>query len=205
MYNLLIIFSLTLLGSPRDINEKGNKLYRRGKYEEALEQYKKAQVKDPKLMIVDYNIGCGQYKTKAYKEASEEFTKIISSLEKKELKEKAVYNLGNVLFKSGDLESSIEVYKQVLRLNSDDIDAKINLEFAQKMLEEREKQKQEEKDKNKDKKDQKQKDKQDKKEQKISNECAKNLLEALQQDEKSAKEKSTKKEKKARIGVVRDW
>ncbi len=230
MYSLFLLFALTLFDSPGYINKKGNKLYRQDKYEKALEQYKKAQVKDPKLMILDYNIGCSQYKMGEYKEALQSFTRIISSLEDKELKDKSIYNIGNTLFKSGDLESAIEMYKQSLRINPNDMNAKISLEFTQKKLEERKKQKQENKDK-KDKKDQKQKNKQnqdkdnqkqkdkkeqdkkqkkeqqekEKQEQKFSKESAKNLLEALQQDEKASKKKSTEKGKVGKIGVVKDW
>lgn len=218
--NLLLIFILTIFGSSRDLNEKGNKLYHNGKYTEALDKYKKAQVKDPKNMLIDYNIGCGQYKTSTYQDAVQAFTRIVSSLEDKNLKQKAIYNMGNVLFKSGNLENSIEMYKQALRMNPDDMDAKINLELAQKKLEEQQKQNQDKNQQNKqDKQQQKQQQKQEEnkqnkeqqekekkeQEQKMSQESAKNILESLQQDEKDAKEKSEAKGKQGKIAVEKDW
>jgi tetratricopeptide (TPR) repeat protein len=218
MHSLLVLFAFTLFGSPRGINEQGNRLYKDSKYEEALQKYKEAQVKDPKLMTVDYNIGCSQYKMESYQDAGQAFMRIISSLEEEKLKEKTFYNLGNVLFKSGDLENSMEMYKQALRMDPKDVDAKINLEFVQKTLEQakkdqKDKDKKEKEDKNKDKKEDKDKKKdkdkdKDKKkqeqEQKMSQEAAKNLLEALKEDEKDAKKKSQPKGRRGMRGG-KDW
>ena len=219
MNSLILIFTLTLFGSARGLINKGNKLYHNEKYKESLEAYKEAQVKIPKFMPLDYNIGCAQYKSNSYNEAVKGFTKIISSLESKELKQKAFYNLGNTMFKAGDLNNAIEMYKQALRLKPSDIDAKINLEFAQKMLKENEQQKkQDNKQKDKSKQDkEKQKEQKDKgnqdkekqkqeQEQKLSQQSAKDMLEALNQDEKSAKEKSQQKQAKRQQAIIlKDW
>lgn len=227
MYSILILFGVTIFGSVRDLNEQGNKLYRKEKYTEALEKYKQAQVRAPEIMLIDYNIGCGQYKAEAYKEAGQAFIKIISSLEDKKLKQKAFYNLGNVLVKGGELEGAIEMYKEALKLNSNDMDAKINLELTQKLLEEAQKQppdstgqeqqdqkdkqqdqkdkQQEEKDKQQEEKDKQQEEKEKQQEEKFSEEAAKSLLEALQQDEKDAKEKSQKATQKGRMLILKDW
>jgi tetratricopeptide (TPR) repeat protein len=197
----IIVFIFTFWSSVSSLTGKGNKLYRKDKYKEALEVYKKAQVKDPKQMKLDYNIGCAQYKIKSYNEALKSFTKIVSSLEDKKLKEKAIYNLGNAMFRLGNLKEAIEMYKQALKMNPTDLDAKINLEFAQKMLKESKKQQKKQK-----KDDQKNNQKKERKPKpKISPETAKNLLEALKEDEKRAKEKSQKQKRKRRKIVVKDW
>lgn len=213
MYKLLILIPL-IFGTARDLNEKGNKLYHKKQYKESLEAYKKAQVKEPTIMKLDYNIGCPQYKLQSYPEALQAFTKITSSLESKELKENAFYNLGNTMFKGGNLQNAVEMYKQALRLNPNDLDAKINLEFAQKMLKEGQKsqdqqkqdqQKQDQQKQEQQKQKQQQKEEQKKEESKISQDAAKSLLEALQQDEKHAKEQSQKKMARKEAVIIKDW
>lgn len=203
MHKFLLYFILIIFDSARDLNKQGNKLYHKEKYKEALEKYKEAQVKAPNLMIMDYNIGCGQYKTQSYNEGGQSFKRIISSLEDKDLKHKSFYNLGNVLFKLGELEGAIEMFKHALKLNPSDMDAKINLEFAQKLL--KEGQQPQQPDSTIQKEQQKNGQNKSDQEQKLSQEAAKSLLEVLQQDEKSAKEKSQKSTRKGRIAILKDW
>lgn len=228
MYNLLLIIPL-IFGSARDLNEQGNRLFRKKEYGTALEKYKKAQVKDPRIMTIDYNMGCAKYKVDSLDNSMQLFTKIISSLESKELKEKACYNMGNVMFKAGNLEMAIETYKQALRMNPDDMDAKINLEFAKKTLEQQKNQQQNQQnqqqnqdkqnqDKNKQNQDKKkqdqqkqdqQKQEQQKQEQQKQNqqkESAGNFLKTLEQDEKDTKQKSQHKAAaEGRIVIQKDW
>ena len=58
----------------------------------------------------------------------------------------AFYNKGNTHIIKNEYDKAIEAYKQSLRLNPNDVDAKKNLAFAKKMQKEQEK-----KDKNQDK------------------------------------------------------
>ncbi|MFA5033873.1 MAG: tetratricopeptide repeat protein [bacterium] len=224
MLNLLLFVVPMLLGSPRDLNEHGNKLYNKKDYGGALEKYKSAQVKDPRLMVIDYNMGCARYKVDSLEYAMSLFTKIMASLESKELKEKACYNIGNTLFKSGNLELAMESYKQALRMNPDDKDAKINLEFAQKMLEQQKQQQKDQKNQDKQNQDKQNQDKkqnqqqkeqqnkqdkqqqQDKQNQEQQKQNAQNILKSLEQDEKDTKQKSQQKNAKVgQIQILKDW
>ncbi|MDD5529769.1 MAG: tetratricopeptide repeat protein [bacterium] len=219
MFNLLLFVVPMLFGSPRDLNEHGNKLYNKKDYGGALEKYKSAQVKDPRLMVIDYNMGCARYKVDSLEYAMTLFTKIMASLESKGLKEKACYNMGNTLFKSGNLELAIESYKQALRMDPDDKDAKINLEFAQKMLEQQKQQQKDKKDQDKQNQDKKQnqqqkeqqnkqdkQQQQDKQNQEQQKQNAQNILKSLEQDEKDAKQKSQQKNAKVgQIKIFKDW
>ena len=54
----------------------------------------------------------------------------IAVFDKKELKEKYTYNLGNSYFKQGKLEEAESSYVEALKLDSNDIQAKKNLENA---------------------------------------------------------------------------
>lgn len=194
--------------SARSLNRQGNSLYYKEMYTEALVKYKQAQATDPKNMIFDYNIGCASYKNDSLKVAANAFLKLISSYEKIEVKEKSYFNLGNTLFKGGELDAAIEAYKQVLRLNPNDIDAKINLELAQKTKEKQVKENQEKNEEYEGEKDgdkqEKQEQGKDEQEQKFSEEEAKSLLKAVEEEEKKTKEKS-QKTRQEKAGVLRDW
>jgi hypothetical protein len=50
----------------------------------------------------------------------------------------ASYNLGNVALGGQQIDAAIEAYKQALRLQPDDMEAKYNLAYAQKMKQEQE-------------------------------------------------------------------
>lgn len=82
------------------------------------------------------------------------------------LRQRSVYNSGNIYFNSNELQKSIEQYKNALRLNPDDNNARHNLRVAQLRLQQQQDQNQEQ-NQDQDKKDQDQKDKeeQDKKDQ----------------------------------------
>jgi len=96
------------------------------------------------------------YKAGAYDKALE------SLVPKPDEKNAAVlYNQGNALAKSGQLEPAIKAYEKALALNPNDDDAKYNKELVEKALE---KQKQEQKKQDQQKKKDKQ-DKQDKSDQ----------------------------------------
>lgn len=61
-----------------------------------------------------------------------------------ELQPTAYYNLGNALLVGEDPAAAIDSYKQSLRLSPDNLDAKHNLELAQKLLEQQQQQEQQE-------------------------------------------------------------
>lgn len=193
----------------RGLITEGNKLYNKGKYEEALKMYKKAQVEAPEQGVTDFNIGCAQYKNKEFSKAIKSFKRVTASLEKKKMKAKAYYNLGNSLFRTGDLVGAVEMYKEALRRESDFLEAKINLEFVQKMIKQKKKKK--EKKEEKREKEKKEKKKEKKKEEKSHKKKKKekrsrSILKSLQEEERKVRKKIKEKEKKRmKIGIIRDW
>ncbi len=197
------MLSLGFGRSARSLNQKGNSLYKKGMYADALSSYKQAQAIEPQNMVFDYNIGCAYYKGDSLKGAGDSFLKIISSCEDEDIKEKAYYNIGNTLFRGSELDAAIEAYKQALRLNPEDTDAKINLELALKAKEEQ-KQEGEGESKEGEEKSKEGKEKEEEQEQKFTEEESRALLNAIEEEEKKAKQKS-QKATKGKIGILRDW
>jgi len=137
-----IAFCLALLldaevswGSLWGKNRKGNALYEKGQYDEALKVYKDAQLESPESSHLHYNMGNALYQKKKFKEATEEYQKALRS-DQPLIQEQTFYNLGNSAYRQGNFLEAIEFYKKALQLKPDDIDAKYNLEFVRKKLKE---------------------------------------------------------------------
>lgn len=116
-------------GSPRRDVSKGINLYHQQEYEKALSEFISALEKDPSRPEIAYDVGTALYKLERYPQAAE-VLKQLSSGQNKELSARAYYNLGNALINTGDIESAIQAYKQSLKLDPHDKDAKHNLELA---------------------------------------------------------------------------
>lgn len=150
---------------------EGNKQYEDGNFSEAEVQYRKALTEDPKSYKGKFNLGDAMYEQKNFDESGKLFNELAESNASNEVKSGANYNMGNSLMSASKYKEAIEAYKQALRQNPDDQDAKYNLEYARKKLIEQQQQQQnqdqnkdQDKDQNKDqdKKDEN-KDQQDKK------------------------------------------
>ena len=179
----------------------GNAYYKQGKFDEASQQYQS--------IFSDKNASDAQ-------------------------KAQAYHNIGNSLLQEKKYPESIDAFKNSLKMNPKDNDTRYNLAYAQSMLQQQQKQQQQQnkdnKDndkKNKDQTNKDQKNQQDKKEQdkdqqskdqqkkdeqkqaqvkkqKISKEYAEKILQALNNDEKNAQKKLSKKET-TRIQIEKTW
>ena len=132
-----------------------NKAFENEEYEEALNEYEKVSEDYPNRPEPDYNSANALYRLEDYEQAEEELDRAlgeVSNVEDEILADSIAastqFNLGNVLFQKEEYEEAIEAYKQVLRDNPDDEEAKHNLELAlrqqQQQQEEQQQQQQQE-------------------------------------------------------------
>ena len=125
---------------------KANKLYKEGKYDQALGLYNRALISRPDSALLNFNIGAADYKKGDYDMALKSFEKAALT-EDKLLESRANYNSGISQYKAAklkeniDLEAavnlmrqSLEHYKRARELNDKDEDAKINYAIAEKEL-----------------------------------------------------------------------
>ena len=108
---------------------EGNRFYREGKYQEALQRYSEAQLNDPGAPEIPYNLGNTLYRQGRYAEAVEEYRRSHSAADR-ELAQASYYNTGNSLFRLHRYGEAIGAYEEALRLDPKDPNAKQNLEIA---------------------------------------------------------------------------
>ena len=168
----------------------GTLAYEKGDFETATQKFEKAIETNASSLKGNFNLGNSLFKREKYEAAATHYQNAAAAATNKKEKAQALYNFGNTrlaqakgsmkqqgqgpatLDEKGQkyLEEAIDSYKNALRNNAQDYDAKNNLATAYKLLRQQEQQ-QENKDQNKDQnkdenKDQnKDKDEQDKKDQ----------------------------------------
>ena len=193
---MFCIFCCQLSAQKSDaVIHKGNELYKQKNYEASQQEYKKALTVNPKDATANYNNGNAQFRASKPEEAVESYNNTIENTTDKTVKEKAFYNKGVALSKQQKLQESIDAWKESLKLDATDNEARENL---QKALMELKKQQQQKNEENKDKKDKKQdqkKQEQEKPQQqqsKLNKQQVEQLLKALQQKEKEIQQKMQK-------------
>jgi Ca-activated chloride channel family protein len=237
LYRLVVLvaflfFSIAGLSQTNNYLLKGNQLYEQQKYKEAEADYSKALQKDPNNTTGLFNLGNSLYQQKLYDSSRKVMATTAGAAKDKSSKAAANYNIGNTYMSQQKWDDAVNAYKQTLRNNPQDADAKYNLSYAEQMMKKqqdknkqdkkkqnkdqnKDKQKQQNKDQdkqdkgqndNKDKKDDKDKDQQQPQSQpsKLSQQQADQLLNALQQEEKKLQDKM-KKEKGAPVKMEKDW
>ena len=141
---LLAIVTLLLAAcgsSAARYNNKGNAEFEDGNYVAAIDNYRSAQSEDPDVPEPYYNSGGSLYR-QGNLDSAETQLKQANRTAEGELAQRSNYNLGNTYYDSQNFESAIEAYKESLRLNPDDKDAKYNLELALKQQEQQQQQQQ---------------------------------------------------------------
>lgn len=158
---------------------KGNKLYEEKKYNDAEVLYRKALASDSTFYKAQYNLGDALYKEKQYDEAVKYYSKVLENpTTDNETKAKTHYNMGNSYLQSGldnrtdpaameKFKNAISSYQNSLKINPKDADAKYNLSYAKKMLQQMQQQNQQQQQNNQQ---QNQQQQQDNKENKDKNE-----------------------------------
>lgn len=149
---------------------KGNKEYSKEKYNNATESYSKALQLAPKDVRANFNQGDALFKLNQLDKAKEHFTIAANTSTNTDIKAKAHYNIGNILYKQEKWEESARAYKESLKLNPKDEQAKYNLMMAlSKIKKEGKGGKDNKKDDKQDKKQDKDKQQQDKNQQQNQN------------------------------------
>ena len=101
---------------------QGNSLYEQGKYDEALEAFKKFQKKTPEFFELHINIGNCLMKQEKYNEAIVEYNAFLEKAkeEKIELKAQALASIGEIHLKQDDMKKAQSFFMKSVELNPKD-------------------------------------------------------------------------------------
>lgn len=209
---------------------EGNKAYSEKRYSDAEAAYKKALQADPASMAATYNLAsslirqatAGEAGKKLNAEAAKLLNEVITTASDNRLATYAAYNLGNMAFNSQQWDQSIQYYKEALRRNPDDDNARDNLRLAQLKKSQSQNQdkdnKEQEKEKEQQKQDQQNQQPQQNNDQKqqpqqpqggISPENAEKILKAMENEEAATRARVQEAEKRkgaaGRRVVTKPW
>ena len=218
LFYLTFISTASFAQNDNQLLKKGNEAYNKKQFDIAGDDYKKAIEKNPANQKAAFNLGNAFYKSAKPEDALIAYDAAIQNSKLPADKSGAFYNKGVVLQNSKKLPECIDAYKNALRLNPTDEDARLNLQKALK-----EQQQQQQQQKEKDNKDQKKpKDDPSKKDQqkeqenkdndlpkpkpsKMTKKEAEEKLKALLQQEKKLQDKLRKVNAASPEKPEKDW
>lgn len=204
---LLFLLPVDSFSQTRDhFIRKGNGAYTEKKYDAAAENYLKAAEKDPTSEKAFYNLGNALYKKGKTDDAVHAYESSILHSKNPADKSAAWYNKGVVLQNDKKLAECIEAYKNALKLNPADEDARLNLQKAL-LKQKQEQQKEDEKKKQQQQKQQQNQKKDNPKPQpsKMTKKEAEEKLKALLQHEKNLQDKLRKADAASPEKPEKDW
>ncbi len=195
----------------RNFIREGNSFYNDKNFADAEKLYRKALEENPNSELAAYNLAASLIRQSGnsdinagnnpLKEASDILNNLARSADDSKIAEYANYNLGNISFNQQQYQQSIELYKNALRRNPNNDNARQNLRLAQLKLQEQQNQQQEQ-NKDKDQEEQQQnqnKDQQQQNDKKDEQKDNKNEEQKGVQDKKDNKEQQPPKQEQGKI------
>ena len=139
----------------RGLVRKGNREFKREQFEKSVDSYQRALQHDTTCFEAKYDLASALYRTERYDKAEKTLLSIVSDSTRTELERGEVaYNLGNTQFAQQKYKEALSSYRQAMRCNPNDEDAKFNYAFTKRLIQQQEQQQQQQnQDQNKDNQD----------------------------------------------------
>jgi len=126
---ILLLFAAPAHADLRTHVRAGNRLFKKGDYVGARGEFETAETDDPNAAFLPYNIGTTYYLEGKLDEARKAYERAWAMSSDPVLRSKVAYNLGHLLFTQGQTQDAIAQFKECLKLNPKDLDAKYNIEY----------------------------------------------------------------------------
>jgi len=150
---LLLLFALLAFGAAAQQHperrqvRKGNRAYEKGNYSDAAGRYLRALGADSASFEARYDLGNALHRQEMYDAAAEALQRAAAdSLAPAAHRAEAFYNLGNTQFRQKKYAEALESYKNALRLNPEDLQAKFNYAYVKKLLDDQNRENQQNQD-----------------------------------------------------------
>lgn len=191
----------------------GNRYYKQKQIDQSQKEYQEAVRQAPDNPAANYNLGNTQFRKNNFDEAAKSYDASIAHATDTPTREKGLYNKGVAMVKQQKLPESIDAWKNALKLDAHDDEARENLQKALLELKKQQSQQQKNQKNQKDKKDQKEEKKnQDQQQQqpkpqpsRLTKQQVEQLLKALQQKENEVQEKMNQNKAKSLTQPEKDW
>ena len=144
---VLLIVQAAFADSARDSTSEGNKLYKQGNFNEAINSYDQALLEAPGALEPKFNQANSYYRLDDLGKALDLYRQVAAESKDMRLVAKAKYNLGNTYFQQGskqkdsnlqkaidDLKTAIGSWRGVLDLEPENTKAAKNIEVARLLI-----------------------------------------------------------------------
>ncbi len=135
----------------RGLVRKGNREFKREQFEKSVDSYQRALQHDSTCFEAKYDLASALYRTERYDKAEKTLLGIVNDTTRTEKERGEVaYNLGNTQFAQQKYKEALSSYRQAMRCNPNDEDAKFNYAFTKRLIQQQEQQQQQNQDQNQD-------------------------------------------------------
>ena len=199
----------------------GNSLFHDKRYAEAEVEYRKALQVAPQSAIAQFNLAtsllmqgggaaANDDKNNPVKQAADILTDLAKHAPTKQLRSKANYDLGNLAYASQQYDQAVQLYKQALRDDPSDDQARYNLRMAQlKLKNQQNKNQNQNQDKQKQDQDKQKQDQQQQQQGGMSQQNAEQVLKTMQDQENATQQRinaaRAQQERRERARTNRKW
>ncbi|MFO7800065.1 tetratricopeptide repeat protein [Rhodohalobacter sp.] len=135
---ILLIIGFLLIASSLNDARKANEAFKNGDYELAVELYRQAIDQNPDNSRLYFNLGNALAEAGNTEEAMQVYEQFRNMTEASNQQALADYNKGKLLSEQENYDEAISQFREALRKNPDDEDARFNYELAQRMKQEKE-------------------------------------------------------------------
>jgi Ca-activated chloride channel family protein len=126
---LLVLLPSVLRADYKDHVRKGNQLLKKGDLAGARAEFESARIDVPEAPFLPYNIAATYYLEGNFDDAKKQYEQALAMTNDPGLRSKIQYNMGHMFFAMGQNDQAIDKFKQCLKLNPKDMDAKYNIEY----------------------------------------------------------------------------
>ena len=189
----------------RRLVRKGNRQYERGDFDTSLDSYARALREDPTCFEAKFNTANGQFRKELIDKSEQTLRKLAQDSTRTDIERGEVaYNLGNTLFVQQRLEEALNCYRDAMRLNPDDKEAKFNYALTKELLKQQQNQQQQQQqnqDQNQDQ-DQNQKQDQNQQEQPQDQEQNEDKQDQKEQEQQPQEQQISEQEQQAMLEAI---